>query len=51
MGAVIGALFAMGHDADEIDAICFEEWVRRRPLSDFTAPLGPSHLDAAGTLS
>jgi NTE family protein len=38
MGAVIGALFAMGHDADEIDAICFEEGVRRRPLRDFTIP-------------
>ena len=38
MGAVIGALFAMGHDADEIDAICLEEWVRRRPLRDFTVP-------------
>jgi NTE family protein len=38
MGAVIGALFAMGHDADEMDAICFEEWVRRRPLRDFTIP-------------
>ena len=38
MGAVIGALFAMGHDADEMDAICFDEWVRRRPLRDFTVP-------------
>jgi NTE family protein len=38
MGAMIGALFAMGHDADEIDAICFEEWVQRRPLRDFTIP-------------
>ena len=38
MGAVIGALFAMGHDADAIDAICYEEWVRRRPLRDFTIP-------------
>jgi len=38
MGAVIGALFAMGHDADEIDAICLEEWVRRRPLRDLTVP-------------
>ena len=38
MGAMIGALFAMGHDADEIDAICFEEWVQRRPLRDFTVP-------------
>ena len=38
MGAVIGALFAMGHDAEEIDAICFDEWVQRRPLRDFTIP-------------
>jgi NTE family protein len=38
MGAVIGALFAMGHGGDEIDAICFEEWVQRRPLRDFTVP-------------
>jgi len=38
MGAVIGALFAMNLDADEIDAICFEEWVQRRPLSDYTLP-------------
>jgi EmrB/QacA subfamily drug resistance transporter len=38
MGAMIGALFAMGHDADEMDSICFEEWVQRRPLRDFTFP-------------
>jgi len=38
MGAVIGALFAMGHNADEMDAICFEEWVQRRPLGDYTVP-------------
>jgi len=38
MGAVVGALFAMGHDADEIDAICFDEWVQRKPLNDFTVP-------------
>jgi predicted acylesterase/phospholipase RssA len=38
MGAVIGALFAMGRDADEIDAICFDEWVQRRPLGDYTIP-------------
>jgi len=28
----------MGHDAREIDAICFDEWVERRPLRDFTVP-------------
>ncbi|MGH3411004.1 MAG: patatin-like phospholipase family protein, partial [Streptosporangiaceae bacterium] len=38
MGAMIGALFAMGHDADEIDATCFDEFVQRRPLSDYTIP-------------
>ena len=38
MGAVIGALFAMGHDAGQIDTICYEEWVRRKPLRDFTIP-------------
>jgi len=38
MGAVIGALFAMGLDADRMDSICFEEWVQRRPLADYTLP-------------
>ena len=38
MGAFVGALFAMGLDADEMDARCFEEWVQRRPLSDYTRP-------------
>ncbi len=38
MGAFVGALFAMGADADEIDRRCFEEWVQRRPLSDYTVP-------------
>jgi NTE family protein len=38
MGAFIGALFAMGMDADEMGACCFDEWVQRRPLSDYTVP-------------
>lgn len=38
MGAFVGALFAMGMSAAEIDARCFEEWVQRRPLSDYTLP-------------
>jgi EmrB/QacA subfamily drug resistance transporter len=38
MGAFVGALFAMGLDADEMDECCFEEWVQRRPLSDYTIP-------------
>jgi NTE family protein len=38
MGAFVGAMFAMEMDGDEIDARCFEEWVRRRPLGDYTIP-------------
>jgi len=38
MGAYVGALFAMGLDGDEMDARCFEEWVQRRPLKDYTVP-------------
>jgi EmrB/QacA subfamily drug resistance transporter len=38
MGAFVGALFASGLSIDEIDARCFEEWVQRRPLSDYTLP-------------
>ncbi len=38
MGAYVGALFAMGLDVDEIDARCFDEWVQRRPLGDYTIP-------------
>jgi NTE family protein len=38
MGAYIGALLAMGLGPEEIDARCFEEWVQRRPLSDYTLP-------------
>jgi NTE family protein len=38
MGAFVGALFAMGLEGDEIDACCFEEWVQRRPLGDYTVP-------------
>jgi predicted acylesterase/phospholipase RssA len=38
MGAFVGAMFAMGMDGDEIDARCYEEWIRRRPLGDYTLP-------------
>jgi predicted acylesterase/phospholipase RssA len=37
-GAWIGAMFALGMDADEIDARCYEDWVRRNPLTDYTFP-------------
>ena len=35
MGAFIGALLAQGLDAAEIDARCYEEWVRRYPFGDY----------------
>ncbi len=38
MGSLIGGMFAMGLDTETIDAICFEEFVQRRPLSDYTIP-------------
>ncbi len=38
MGSFVGALFATGLDADEIDARCFDEWVQRSPLGDYTFP-------------
>jgi EmrB/QacA subfamily drug resistance transporter len=38
MGAFVGALLAQGHDSAAIDACCYEEWVRRNPLNDYTIP-------------
>jgi NTE family protein len=38
MGAFVGALLASGHDSESIDACCYEEWVRRNPLNDYTIP-------------
>jgi NTE family protein len=37
-GAFIGAMLAMGMEPDEIDARCYEEWVKRSPLSDYRIP-------------
>ena len=38
MGAFVGALLAAGHDSASIDACCYEEWVRRNPINDYTLP-------------
>jgi EmrB/QacA subfamily drug resistance transporter len=38
MGAFVGAMLALGMDPEEIDARCYEEWVRRSPLSDYRVP-------------
>jgi NTE family protein len=38
MGAFVGALIALGYDSAAIDACCYEEWVRRNPINDYTIP-------------
>jgi NTE family protein len=38
MGAFIGGQVAAGHDSASIDACCYEEWVRRNPMNDYTLP-------------
>lgn len=38
IGAFIGGLLAAGHDSASIDACCYEEWVRRNPINDYTLP-------------
>ncbi|HTY73887.1 MAG TPA: DHA2 family efflux MFS transporter permease subunit [Actinomycetes bacterium] len=39
LGAVVAALWASGHSAQEVEDICYEELVRRRPFSDYTLPV------------
>jgi NTE family protein len=38
MGAFVGAMYAVGMGADEMDAVAYDEWVRRRPIGDWTMP-------------
>jgi predicted acylesterase/phospholipase RssA len=38
MGAFVGGLLALGHDGAAMDACCYEEWVRRNPINDYTLP-------------
>jgi len=38
MGAFIGGMYAAGLDADEIDAIAYDSWVRKNPLNDWRFP-------------
>ena len=42
MGSFIGALFACGLDVDEIEARCYQEFVRRNPIGDYCLPLDRS---------
>jgi EmrB/QacA subfamily drug resistance transporter len=38
MGAFVGGLLASGRDSAAMDACCYEEWVRRNPINDYTLP-------------
>jgi NTE family protein len=38
MGAFIGAMYAQELEAEEIDARCYDEFIRRRPLGDYNFP-------------
>lgn len=38
VGAVIAAVHASGRDGQELEEICYAEFVRRRPFSDWTLP-------------
>ncbi len=38
IGAVVAGLHALGQDGAAVEAICYAEFVRRRPFSDWTFP-------------
>jgi NTE family protein len=38
MGSFVGGLLATGRDSAAMDACCYEEWVRRNPINDYTVP-------------
>ena len=38
IGAVIAAIHATGRNAEELEELCYAEWVRRKPFSDWRLP-------------
>jgi len=38
VGGAVAALYATGHTAAGVDAICYDEFVRRSPFRDYTLP-------------
>jgi NTE family protein len=38
IGSVVAALYATGRDAAAVDAVCYDELVRRSPFGDLTVP-------------
>jgi NTE family protein len=45
IGAIIAGVHASGRDGEELEEVCYAEFVRRRPFSDWTLP---SHSLAKG---
>ena len=45
VGAIIASLHAAGYDGDDLEELCYAEFVRRRPFSDWRLP---SHSLAKG---
>ncbi len=38
VGSIIAGLYAVGHDAKTVHELCYSEFVRRQPFSDYTLP-------------
>jgi EmrB/QacA subfamily drug resistance transporter len=38
VGAIVAAQYAVGRDAAEVEEVCYREFVRRKPFSDWTLP-------------
>ena len=38
LGSFVGGMLACGYDSAAIDAACYEEFVRRNPINDYTLP-------------
>ncbi len=39
LGAVVAAAYALGRDGAELEEVCYAEFVRQRPFSDWRAPV------------
>lgn len=39
IGAIVAAAWATGVTGEELEALCYDEFVRRRPFSDYTVPI------------
>ncbi len=39
IGAIVAAVWASGVTGEDLEAVCYDEFVRRRPFSDYTLPI------------